>query len=234
MSDITTHFYMFNRNPYIPHIRARRVVHGFPDEGEGVKYNHTNRCAAIGVINTVTEIGRTALFPVLAELLAPCNGGAYNTTYNQHDVLPRTLLIWEKLDRDGSVSHNYATHVVHFAIDTEAPYSAIHLALILIHLATQGSYAGPTTTERTTLPHPRLVDLMYSLTPNAVYGSAYFTGLDSSYEHAMIFSDANPFYSFYIRDITCPITTLPEEDRTIARTDIVLSCYQTVTALALH
>lgn len=49
-----------------------RITGGYPEEGGGVQFMHTNRSAILGVANTVSRLGIPALFPVMPELLVVC------------------------------------------------------------------------------------------------------------------------------------------------------------------
>ncbi|KAH9851797.1 hypothetical protein C2E23DRAFT_924054 [Lenzites betulinus] len=231
MSNPTSHFYLFGRNPYVQDGQQRRTAHGFPDEGFGIKYTHANRATILGVVNTVYELGTTALFPVITELLAPANGGVYDVHRRDDITLPPTLLMWDKLHIRSGLNHNYATHAVHFSIQTETPSSAVHLALIILHLTTDTAVKSTTDRNPDTPPmwHPRLVDLAYSITPSSAYGTAYFIGMHDAYKTAVAFADQQPFFKFSTKNSEIPVTTLPESDRSIAHADAVLACYRNTT-----
>lgn len=256
MADLTTHFYLFAKNPHVTAVRNRtyliiyiitvpcvsftsgRILAGYPDEHDGVKYTTRNRSTIIGVVNTACQVGVPALFPILPELLAvrttltvaahtltdlqPANGGAYNTHLPDGDHAINALLIWEELDIRGRLAHKHATYGIHFALEVEAPACAVQLALLLIHLATDGGSA--IATPRT----PKLADLVYSITPSGVYGTAYFNGLRRAFKAAKNIARIDSYFSRTLSGTEMPISTLPPVSRALAQPQLVFDCYETV------
>ncbi|KAH9852995.1 hypothetical protein C2E23DRAFT_859610 [Lenzites betulinus] len=182
MENLTTHFYLFAKNPYITTVRNRRILAGYPDEDGGVKYTTTNKSAILGVVNTC---------------------------YRNFSQL----------------AHKHATYGIHFAIETEAPSCAVQLALLLAHLATDGGNAMATS--RT----PKLADLVYSITPSGVYGTAYFNGLRRTYKAVKATANIDSYFSRILSGTEMPISTLPDGSRALAQPQLVLDCYETTCLL---
>lgn len=78
MLNITPYFYIIvseadsraydSLNPFITH--SYQIAERSAAQRRGIHYPNLNRDAIISVVNTVTELGKPALFPILPELLA--------------------------------------------------------------------------------------------------------------------------------------------------------------------
>lgn len=137
---------------------------------------------------------------------------------------PRALLIWERLDSTTSLNYHGATHVVYFRIFGDAPNCAGHLAGLLLRLVSAETHnVSPAR-------RVRLKKLIYSIKPSAVFGTAYFAGLDNAYDRAEAFATAHPYYRFTpsATQTNLPVTTWPDATKAFADTMILLDAFETI------